>query len=546
MRHIEADVGSSKTVPRTIAALAFSLSLLLTVFAHPVLAQSADNTQAKAPKLVLSPSEGVKFGKVIVGLTSAPQTVEVTNPSSTASITITSVVVSAPFFEVSDSDSCVGSIPASGTCQVDIAFKPTTTEKVKQKEGLTFTLSARKGPQHLELEGQGIGPTPASVSVAPGSVTAGLATALNFTFNSVNAKGSVSIEVPPSLGGPWSPPQASNPSLPGFVVANSGTCQSASVASASDGTMLIDFKCVGHRGTFQVVYGGGTAKANAATMAGNYSFTTLVNGAEVPVQPTVTVNPGPAARFTVTGLANVFAGVSQLGMVTAVDQYDNVATGYNGTVDFASSDPQTGVLSATTEMAADGLASFGVAFKTAGTQSVTATDSANPAITGMDTITVSPAGAARLAVTGLVSAMAGTPQTATATAYDIFGNVMAGYGGTVNFTTSDSQAVINPNSVMASLGVASALTSLRTSGPQSVTATDSVNPAITGTEDVTISAAQTASIQVVISPNPQPAYQWTDPFGGSAGAFLVDAYGNHVTSSDTCSGPRQTLWRIYR
>ena len=81
--------------------------------------------------------------------------------------------------------------------------------------------------------------------------------------------------------------------------------------------------------------------------------------------------------------------------------------------------------------------------------------------------------------------------------------------------------------------MASALTSLRTAGPQSVTATDSVNSAITGTEDVTISAAQGASIKVVVSPNPQPAYQWTDPFGGSAGAFLLDAYGNHVTSSDT-------------
>ena len=361
--------------------------------------------------------------------------------------------------------------------------------------------------------------SPVTVSVAPASATAGAATALTFTFNSANASGSVSIKVPSSSGAPWSPPQASNSSGPGFIVAKIGTCHSASVASASGGTMLIKFQCDGRGGTFQVVYGSGTAKADAATLVGKYTFTTTyVAGSNLtllPVQPTVAVNPGPAARFTVTGLANAVAGTSQLGTVTAYDQFNNVATGYDGTVDFVSSDPQTGVLSDTSEMAADGLASFGVDFKTAGSQSVTAKDSVNSAITGMDTVTVSSAGAARLAVTGLVSAMAGTPQTATATAYDIFGNVVTGYDGTVNFTTSDAQGVISPNSVMASTGVASAPTSLRTAGPQTVTATDSVNLAITGTEDVTISAAQAASIKVIVSPLPQTAYVWKDPFGCS-------------------------------
>jgi hypothetical protein len=124
-------------------------------------------------------------------------------------------------------------------------------------------------------------------------------------------------------------------------------------------------------------------------------------------------------------------------------------------------------------------------------------------------------------------------QCRTATAYDIFGNVVTGYDGTVNFTTSDAQGVISPNSVMASTGVASAPTSLRTAGPQTVTATDSVNLAITGTEDVTISAAQAASIKVIVSPLPQTAYVWKDPFGCSLCTFLDDAYGNHVTSNDT-------------
>jgi hypothetical protein len=67
-----------------------------------------------------------------------------------------------------------------------------------------------------------------------------------------------------------------------------------------------------------------------------------------------------------------------------------------------------------------------------------------------------------------------------------------------------------------------------------VTATDSVIPAITGTEDVTISAAQVASLKVVVSPNQQQAYAWKFPAGLiSLCTFLDDAYGNHVTSNDT-------------
>jgi hypothetical protein len=37
------------------------------------------------------------------------------------------------------------------------------------------------------------------------------------------------------------------------------------VASTAGATMQIDFKCVGNAGTFQLVYGDGTAKGKVAT-----------------------------------------------------------------------------------------------------------------------------------------------------------------------------------------------------------------------------------------------------------------------------------------
>ena len=132
MRHPGAHVAGSRTVSRTIAALTFSLLFLLTVFARPVLAQSADDThaKAKAPKLVLSPDKALHFGKVIVGLTSAPQTITLTNKSSTTTITITDIRVSPPF--VQTGDTCGGSIAASGTCTVSVAFKPTKHGRIVQ------------------------------------------------------------------------------------------------------------------------------------------------------------------------------------------------------------------------------------------------------------------------------------------------------------------------------------------------------------------------------------------------------------------------------
>ncbi len=79
---------------------------------------------------------------------------------------------------------------------------------------------------------------------------------------------------------------------------------------------------------------------------------------------------------------------------------------------------------------------------TAGTQSITATDTANAAITGAQAgITVDPAGAASLALAGYPTpATAGETHAVTATLLDRYGNVATSYSGTVHLTSSDPRA----------------------------------------------------------------------------------------------------------
>ena len=94
------------------------------------------------------------FGKVTATNDSAPLIVTVTNKSSSAPITFTSIVA-AETFSI-QSDKCSGAALAPGrSCKVEVVFHPMVTGKVNAPNGLTFTDSAQDSPQQVELEGQG-------------------------------------------------------------------------------------------------------------------------------------------------------------------------------------------------------------------------------------------------------------------------------------------------------------------------------------------------------------------------------------------------------
>src|SRR5437879_5541030 len=93
-------------------------------------------------------------------------------------------------------------------------------------------------------------------------------------------------------------------------------------------------------------------------------------------QSGISVTPAAASTLTVTGYPSPStAGVAGSITVTAYDAFGNLATGYRGTVHFTSSDTQAALPANYTYTSTDaGVHTFSATLKTAGTQSLTATD----------------------------------------------------------------------------------------------------------------------------------------------------------------------------
>ncbi|HMC67825.1 MAG TPA: hypothetical protein VKJ07_01615, partial [Mycobacteriales bacterium] len=129
----------------------------------------------------------------------------------------------------------------------------------------------------------------------------------------------------------------------------------------------------------------------ATTLETSGSRTVTVNdtvqaAASFTSSQTATVNPAAAATFTVGGTTSpIIAGNSTNFTVTALDPFNNVATGYTGTADFTSSDAQAdfgGVTSHAFTSGDAGVFQGSVTLKTAGSQTITATDSVTVTIAG--------------------------------------------------------------------------------------------------------------------------------------------------------------------
>ncbi len=271
--------------------------------------------------------------------------------------------------------------------------------------------------------------------------------------------------------------------------------------------------------------------------------TDTVTGSITGTQSAITVTPAAASTLAVAGFPNpTTAGVAGSFTVTAADAFGNTVSGYTGTVFFTSSDPQAVLPANYTFVAADkGVHTFSATLKTAGAQSITATDTVTASITGVHaTITVTPASASTLSLAGFPSpTVAGAAGTFTVTAKDPFGNAATGYLGAVHFTSTDSMALLPADYtfVAGDKGVHTFSATFKTVGTQTITATDKTTAAITGTHaGITVNPAALGSFTVVGFPSPTTA--------GVAGTFAVtavDTLGNidtsyagtvHFTSSD--------------
>ena len=170
-----------------------------------------------------------------------------------------------------------------------------------------------------------------------------------------------------------------------------------------------------------------------------------INGA----QRGITVTHAAASHLAVGGFSTTqTAGVPDGFSVTALDAFNNIDTGYTGTVHFSSSDPAAVLPSNYHFLSGDlGTQAFGATLKTAGLRAITATDTVTGSINGSQSpITIVPADADHLAVAGYPSpTTAGAAHSFTVTARDPFNNTATGYTGTVHFTSTDGAATLPAN-----------------------------------------------------------------------------------------------------
>lgn len=194
----------------------------------------------------------------------------------------------------------------------------------------------------------------------------------------------------------------------------------------------------------------------------------------------VAVAAAAVTHFVVSAPATATAGAAFSVTVTAFDAFNNIATGYAGTVHFTSSDAAS-TLPANSPLT-NGVRSFNVTLRTAGTQTITAADTVNSSLMAFATVAIAAAAATHFTVSAPATATAGAAFSITVTAFDAFNNTATGYSGTVHFTSSDAASTLPANSTLTN-GAGSFSATLRTSGSQSITATDTVNNSITGTSN---------------------------------------------------------------
>jgi hypothetical protein len=294
-------------------------------------------------------------------------------------------------------------------------------------------------------------PSSYTVNGFPSPTTAGVSG--NFTVTAMDADGSIDTGYTGTVQFTSSDGQAILPSAYTFTAADAGV-HTFSATLKTAGTQLI-----------------------TATDTTTASLTGSDDG--------ITVNPAAASTMIVSGFPSpTTAGVAQNFTVTLKDPYGNIASGYRGTVHFTSSDAKAVLPANYTFTATDaGMHTFSSTLKTAGTQLITATDSAAGGLTGTDGgITVKAAAVSKFLISAPATVHAGVAFSLTLTVEDAYGNVVTGYTGTVHFSSTDATASLPKNYTFTTadqgMHTFTGLV-LRKKGYQKTTITDTLNSSLT-------------------------------------------------------------------
>jgi ELWxxDGT repeat protein len=326
--------------------------------------------------------------------------------------------------------------------------------------------SANDGSHGTELwQSDGTSSATALVSdIIPGSASSS-------PTNLANANGTLFFAADDGVHGNelWMLPPGTSTPTPSLAVTGFAPTTTAGVAGTftvtalnADGTTETNYTGIVHFSssdpravlppdfTFQVGDGGVHTFSATLETAGTESLTARdTNTASFTgTEGGLVVNPAAASSFVLTGFpAAITAGTPGAFTVTAEDPFGNTATGYGGSVHFTSSDARALLPINYTFTAADaGTHTFSATLFTAGTRSITATDTTTASLTGTEgSITVNPAKASKFLLRAPSNVTAGVPFSLTLTVQDAYGNVLTGYTGTVHFSSSDHTALLPSN-----------------------------------------------------------------------------------------------------
>jgi hypothetical protein len=283
-----------------------------------------------------------------------------------------------------------------------------------------------------------------------------------------------------------------------------------------------------------VVGGGGLA----------YVGFTAATGGESAVQDIlnwtgVFASTAPPPYLTVQGFPSPTpAGTPQTFTVTAYRGSGIVNTTYFGTVHFSSSDPRAQLPPDYTFSSLDnGTHTFAAYLATAGTQTITATDTQTGTIVGTETVTVNPGALDHIRFANPSTVTAGISFPMTVTMQDVYNNTVTSYTGTVHFTQSPTGATNNYTFVASDMGSRTFTVTMVRAVVMFITATDTTGTGATGMTTITVTPATASTLAVAGFPSSASRGQ---PYTFTVTAY--DAFGNvatgytgtiHFSSDDT-------------
>jgi hypothetical protein len=275
---------------------------------------------------------------------------------------------------------------------------------------------------------------------------------------------------------------------------------------------------------------GKTEASVSPTETTSYQLTASFGKATTNETVRVTVGATSAASIKIQPSSKTpTAGEPFTVALTVLGTDGNVAPGFRGTLHIASTDtsaalPQDIAFTATEA----GTKTVNVTLKTAGGSTLTATDVTGKAnASGAAVVTVQPAAAqAYQLVSDLPSsAAAGDALKLTIAVHDAFGNLATPYGGKIHLASTDSNAMLPPDSAFTA-GVQTVLVTFTTAGNRVVTIED-VAGSLPATSTATVAVGPAIPSRLVLS---TPSTATTAGATQPVTVTVTDRFGNPSTN----------------